>query len=93
MKHIFRCLVHLLERDAMQEDSRLGFFSLKDVIHSMSYYHVIRRQFHTMQGIPLPVIRTIPKARIKISSPSHSIHLPIHLFYCYPSPALVAVIQ
>lgn len=83
-RHMGGCLIRgiflgvrcSLDRNALQEDSSLGFFPVRDVIHSMSYYHVICRQFHTVGGIPLPAIMTVPKARVKTFA--ISLHPSIH---------------
>lgn len=47
-KHIFRCPMHLLERNAMQEESIVRFFPVTDRIHSnkLSPWHLQALPYH-----------------------------------------------
>lgn len=79
---------------AMQEDSTLVFFSVRDITRSNELCNL--QADPQSGGIPLPAIMTIPKARVKIFAISlhPSAHQSIQQIFIllFPSPIPVAVI-
>lgn len=80
---------------AMQEDSTLVFFSVRDVTHSNELCNL--QADPQSEGIPLPAIMTIPKTRVKIFATylHPSAHLSIQRIFIllFPSPIPVAALH